>query len=64
VEAPERAHPVRVLRDRLRAGSGGSGLAAGGEEIERDLELLEDATVSLITELTPGGGAWGSLPVA
>ncbi|HEY4377451.1 MAG TPA: hydantoinase B/oxoprolinase family protein [Acidimicrobiales bacterium] len=50
VEAFERAFPVRVLRYRLRRGSGGAGLAAGGEGIERDLLLLEDATVSLITE--------------
>jgi 5-oxoprolinase (ATP-hydrolysing) len=49
-EALERAFPLRVLRYRLRRGSGGSGLAPGGEGIERDLEVLEDCTVSLITE--------------
>jgi N-methylhydantoinase B/oxoprolinase/acetone carboxylase alpha subunit len=49
-EALERAYPLRVLRYRLRRGSGGSGLAPGGEGIERDLEVLEDCTVSLITE--------------
>ena len=50
VEALERAFPMRVLRYRLRQGSGGAGLAPGGDGIERDLEVLEDCTVSLITE--------------
>jgi N-methylhydantoinase B len=50
IEALERAYPLRVLRYRLRRGSGGAGLAPGGEGIERDLEVLEDVTVSLITE--------------
>ena len=49
-EALERTYPVRVLRYRLRRGSGGSGAAPGGEGIERDLEMLEACTVSLITE--------------
>ena len=38
------------MRYRLRHGSGGAGLAPGGEGIERDLLMLEDVTVSLITE--------------
>ena len=50
IEALERAFPMRVLRYRLRRGSGGAGSATGGEGIERDLEMLEDVTVSLITE--------------
>ncbi len=50
VEALERAFPLRVRRLRLREGSGGKGLHAGGEGIERDLEVLEAATASLITE--------------
>ncbi|CAN5902527.1 hydantoinase B/oxoprolinase family protein [soil metagenome] len=50
VEAFERAYPVRVLRYRLRRGSGGAGSAPGGDGIERDLLMLEDVTVSLITE--------------
>ena len=49
-EALERSFPLRVLRYRLREGSGGTGWARGGEGIERDLQVLEDATVSLITE--------------
>lgn len=50
IEALERAFPLRVLRYRLRQGSGGGGAAAGGEGIERDVQVLVDATVSLITE--------------
>ncbi len=50
VEALERHYPMRVLRYRLRRGSGGAGVSAGGEGIERDLLMLEDVTVSLITE--------------
>jgi N-methylhydantoinase B/oxoprolinase/acetone carboxylase alpha subunit len=50
VEALERAYPVRVLRYRLREGSGGDGWSHGGDGIERDLEVLEACTVSLITE--------------
>lgn len=50
VEALERAYPVRVLRYRLRRDSGGAGLGDGGEGIERDLQVLEPCTVSLITE--------------
>lgn len=50
VEAFERAFPVRVLRSRLRRGSGGGGAAPGGEGIERDLQVLEGATVSVIAE--------------
>ena len=50
IEALERAFPMRVLRYRLRQGSGGAGSAKGGEGIERDLQVLEDVTVSLITE--------------
>ncbi|HSL59642.1 MAG TPA: hydantoinase B/oxoprolinase family protein [Acidimicrobiales bacterium] len=50
VEALERAFPLRVRRYRLRRGSGGGGAFAGGDGLERDLEVLVDATVSLITE--------------
>jgi N-methylhydantoinase B/oxoprolinase/acetone carboxylase alpha subunit len=50
VEALERAFPMRVRRYRLRTHSGGGGRYDGGEGIERDVEMLEDATVSLVTE--------------
>ena len=50
IEALERVFPMRVLRYTLRRGSGGAGVSPGGEGIERDLLMLEDVTVSLITE--------------
>jgi N-methylhydantoinase B/oxoprolinase/acetone carboxylase alpha subunit len=50
IEALERAYPMQVLRYRLRVDSGGAGQFPGGEGIERDLQMLEDVTVSLITE--------------
>src|SRR5439155_2702331 len=61
VEALERAFPMRVLRYRLRRGSAGAGLGPGGEGIERDLEMLEDVTVSVITERRQSQpwGLWG-----
>jgi N-methylhydantoinase B/oxoprolinase/acetone carboxylase alpha subunit len=49
-EALERTYPVRVLRYRLRHGSGGAGRWPGGEGIERVIQVLEPATVSMITE--------------
>lgn len=67
IEALERAYPLRVRRYALRSGSGGSGRHRGGEGIERDLEVLTDATLSLITErrVTPpwglAGGSAGSV---
>lgn len=56
----------RVLRYRLRQGSGGTGYSPGGEGIERDLQLLEDCTVSLITErrVSRPWGLWGGEPGA
>jgi N-methylhydantoinase B/oxoprolinase/acetone carboxylase alpha subunit len=50
VEALERALPIRVRRYALRRGSGGAGAFPGGDGIERELELLEPATLSLVTE--------------
>ena len=62
VEATERALPVRVRRYTLRRGSGGDGLAPGGEGIERELEVLEPVTVSLLSErrdVAPHGRSGG-----
>ena len=66
IEALERTFPLRVLRYRLRRGSGGAGRAPGGEGIERDLQVLEDCTVSLITErrVSRPWGLWGGEPGA
>ena len=65
VEALERELPLRVVRSTLRRGSGGTGARRGGDGIERDLEVLVDTTVSLVTERRvsrpsgsgPGAGA-------
>ena len=61
-----RAFPMKVLRYRLRRGSGGAGEHAGGDGIERDLQMLEDVTVSLITErrVSQPWGLWGGEPGA
>ena len=66
IEALERAFPMRVRRYRLRTGSGGAGRYPGGEGIERDLEVLEDVRVSLITERRASRppGLWGGEPGA
>jgi N-methylhydantoinase B/oxoprolinase/acetone carboxylase alpha subunit len=50
IEALERSFAMRVTRYRIRRGSGGDGHFAGGDGLERDLEMLEPATVSLVTE--------------
>jgi N-methylhydantoinase B/oxoprolinase/acetone carboxylase alpha subunit len=50
IEALERSYGMRVTRYRLRRGSGGVGRHPGGDGIERDLTMLEDVTVSLVTE--------------
>jgi N-methylhydantoinase B/oxoprolinase/acetone carboxylase alpha subunit len=64
IEALERAFPLRVRRYRLRRDSGGTGEFPGGDGIERDVEVLEDCTASLITERRhsqPWGMAGGGL---
>ena len=50
VEALEYAYPLRVTRYALRRGSGGVGRRRGGEGIVREIELLADATVTILSE--------------
>jgi N-methylhydantoinase B len=57
VEALEHAYPLRVRRYEVRRGSGGAGLHAGGDGVRRDVELLADAEVSLLTERRVAGPA-------
>jgi N-methylhydantoinase B/oxoprolinase/acetone carboxylase alpha subunit len=66
IEALERSFPLRVLRYRLRRDSGGAGEHPGGDGLERDLGVLEDCTVSLITErrVSSPPGLWGGAPGA
>jgi N-methylhydantoinase B len=50
IESLEAHYPFRVLRYGLRSGSGGTGRYPGGEGIEREIEFLADASVSLMGE--------------
>jgi N-methylhydantoinase B len=50
VEALEHAYPFRIRRYAIRRGTGGSGRHPGGDGLRRDLELLADGDVSLLTE--------------
>ncbi|MGA7461571.1 MAG: hydantoinase B/oxoprolinase family protein, partial [Candidatus Korobacteraceae bacterium] len=62
-EALEYSYPVRVTKYALRTGSGGEGLHRGGDGIVREIELLTDATVTLLSDrrkTRPYGLAGGS----
>jgi len=62
IEALEAAYPLHVVTTRLRKGSGGVGRYAGGEGIEREIEFLEPAILSLMGErrrIRPWGLAGG-----
>ena len=50
VEALEHAYPFRVTHYGLREGSGGQGTHQGGDGLRRDLALLTDATITLLSE--------------
>ena len=50
IEALEYAYPLRVLRYEVRQNSGGLGRYRGGDGIRRDIQLLCDAQVTLISE--------------
>jgi N-methylhydantoinase B len=50
VEALETELPVRVRAYALRRGSGGAGLHRGGDGIVRELEMLEEARVSILSD--------------
>ncbi len=62
IEALEITYPLRILRYQLRSGSGGAGSQVGGEGAIRTLQVLEDCTLSLLTERrqrAPQGSAGG-----
>jgi len=50
IEVLESGYPVRVRRYQVRRGSGGHGRHRGGDGLIRELEFLEPATVTLLTE--------------
>ncbi len=61
-EALEYAYPLRVTRYALRRGSGGAGRWRGGDGVIREVELLADAQVTILSERrrhTPWGAAGG-----
>jgi N-methylhydantoinase B len=49
-EALEYAYPLRVTQYSVRRGSGGAGLHRGGDGIVREIELLADARVSILSD--------------
>ena len=49
-EALEYAYPVRVWRYSLRSGSGGEGKYQGGNGVIREIEVLTDAEVTLLSD--------------
>jgi N-methylhydantoinase B len=50
VEALELAYPIRVERYAVRLDSGGHGLHTGGDGVVRELRVLEDCRLSVLTE--------------
>ncbi len=62
-EALEYSYPFRVTKYALRTGSGGDGQHRGGDGIVREIEVLTDATVTLLAdrrETRPYGLAGGA----
>jgi N-methylhydantoinase B len=63
VESLEAYYPIRVRRYALRPGSGGRGRWKGGDGLVREIELVADARVTLLTErrtIAPYGLAGGT----
>ena len=58
VEAFEHEYPVRVRAYRRRTGSGGAGQFRGGDGIIRELEFLEEADVTILSDRR-SRGPWG-----
>jgi N-methylhydantoinase B len=50
IEALELQYPLRVERYALRLGSAGSGRHRGGDGVVRELRVLEDCRLSIISE--------------
>jgi N-methylhydantoinase B len=50
IEALELQYPLRVQRYALRLGSGGAGAHRGGDGVVRELRVLEDSRLSIISE--------------
>jgi N-methylhydantoinase B len=65
-EALEYAYPLRVRRYSYRPLSGGAGHHRGGDGLIREIELLADAQLTLLTDRRkfPPYGLWGGQPGA
>jgi len=50
IEALEFAYPLRVRRYEIRRGTGGAGSFRGGDGLIREIQLLQPATVSVLSE--------------
>jgi N-methylhydantoinase B len=50
IEALEHAYPFRVAGYSIRRGSGGAGVHRGGDGLRRDIQVLTDSRVTLLTE--------------
>ncbi len=50
IEALEYAYPLRVRRYEIRQGSGGDGRYRGGDGTRRDIQMLHDAQVTILSE--------------
>jgi N-methylhydantoinase B len=50
IEALEFAYPVQVTQYSIRQGSGGKGRFAGGDGLIREIKLLSDAEVTVLSE--------------
>jgi N-methylhydantoinase B/oxoprolinase/acetone carboxylase alpha subunit len=50
IEALEHAYPFRVERYGIVRGSGGSGRYRGGDGIQRDLTMLEDGQITILSD--------------
>jgi N-methylhydantoinase B/oxoprolinase/acetone carboxylase alpha subunit len=50
VEALELSYPLRVERYALRLGSGGAGAHRGGDGVVRELRVLDDCRLSILSE--------------
>ena len=62
IEALEYAYPFRIRRYEIRRGSGGMGQQVGGNGIRREMEMLSEAQVTLMSErrrLAPYGAQGG-----
>ena len=63
IESLERAYPIRIDEYAIRAGSGGLGANRGGDGIVRRYRVVEDCTVTLLTERrrhAPRGASGGT----